>query len=130
VFVEHDLDSADTEQTTIAWTMKKLAEVGVTTSQADVEKQLSEFGFNEAMTSNLITALSGGWKMKLALARAVFESPDILLLDEPTNHLDVKNVKWLEDYLKTLLALPSSSLTIVASSITSANISFTTSDTS
>merc|ERR1712230_238967 len=42
---------------------------------------------------------SGGWKMKLALARAVFQEPDILLLDEPTNHLDVKNVKWLEDYL-------------------------------
>jgi elongation factor 3 len=100
VFVEHDLDSADTEQTTIAWTMKKLAEVGVQTSQAEVEKQLAEFGFTEAMTQNLITALSGGWKMKLALARAVFEAPDILLLDEPTNHLDVKNVKWLEDYLK------------------------------
>ncbi|TAQ84507.1 hypothetical protein B7494_g7172 [Chlorociboria aeruginascens] len=100
VFVEHDLDSADTEQTTIAWTMKKLAEVGVKTSQADVEKQLGEFGFTEDMTKNLITALSGGWKMKLALARAVFEDPDILLLDEPTNHLDVKNVKWLEDYLK------------------------------
>jgi elongation factor 3 len=100
VFVEHDLDSADTEQTTIAWTMKKLAEVGVTTSQADVEKQLGEFGFTPDMTSNLITALSGGWKMKLALARAVFEDPDILLLDEPTNHLDVKNVKWLEDYLQ------------------------------
>jgi elongation factor 3 len=100
VFVEHDLDSADTEQTTIAWTMKKLAEVGVTTSQEEVEKQLSDFGFTADMTSNLITALSGGWKMKLALARAVFESPDILLLDEPTNHLDVKNVLWLEDYLK------------------------------
>ncbi|KAH8679086.1 putative elongation factor 3 [Tricladium varicosporioides] len=100
VFVEHDLDSADTEQTTIAWTMKKLAEVGVSTSQADVEKQLGEFGFTPEMTANLITALSGGWKMKLALARAVFEAPDILLLDEPTNHLDVKNVKWLEDYLK------------------------------
>ena len=99
VFVEHDLDSADTEQTTIAWTMKKLAEVGVKTSQAEVEKQLGEFGFTPEMTSNLITALSGGWKMKLALARAVFEDPDILLLDEPTNHLDVKNVKWLEDYL-------------------------------
>lgn len=100
VFVEHDLDSADTEQTTIAWTMKKLKEVGVETSQEEVEKQLSEFGFTEQMTQNLITALSGGWKMKLALARAVFEKPDILLLDEPTNHLDVKNVKWLEDYLK------------------------------
>ncbi|KAI1004729.1 Elongation factor 3 [Podosphaera aphanis] len=99
VFVEHDLDSADTELTTIDWTMKKLAEVGITTSQADVEKQLGEFGFTPEMTSNLITALSGGWKMKLALARAVFENPDILLLDEPTNHLDVKNVKWLEDYL-------------------------------
>jgi elongation factor 3 len=100
VFVEHDLDSADTEQTTIAWTMKKLAEVGVKTTQAEVEKQLSEFGFTAEMTANQITALSGGWKMKLALARAVFEDPDILLLDEPTNHLDVKNVKWLEDYLK------------------------------
>ena len=100
VFVEHDLDSADTEQTTIAWTMKKLGEVGVQTSQADVERRLAEFGFTPEMTANEITALSGGWKMKLALARAVFEEPDILLLDEPTNHLDVVNVKWLEDYLK------------------------------
>lgn len=100
VFVEHDLDSADTEQTTIAWTMKKLSEVGVMTSQADVEMRLAEFGFTPEMTANQITALSGGWKMKLALARAVFEEPDILLLDEPTNHLDVLNVKWLEDYLK------------------------------
>ncbi|POS87445.1 putative elongation factor 3, partial [Erysiphe pulchra] len=99
VFVEHDLDSADTELTTIDWTMKKLAEVGINTPQAEVEKQLGEFGFSPDMTNNLITALSGGWKMKLALARAVFENPDILLLDEPTNHLDVKNVKWLEDYL-------------------------------
>ncbi|RAL59606.1 hypothetical protein DID88_006465 [Monilinia fructigena] len=98
VFVEHDLDSADTEQTTIAWTMKKLKEVGVETSQEEVEKQLKEFGFTPEMTNNLITALSGGWKMKLALCRAVFEAPDILLLDEPTNHLDVKNVKWLEEY--------------------------------
>jgi elongation factor 3 len=100
VFVEHDLDSADTEWTTIAWTMKKLAEVNVTTTQAEVEAQLAEFGFTPEMTANQITALSGGWKMKLALARAVFENPDILLLDEPTNHLDVKNVLWLENYLK------------------------------
>jgi len=99
VFVEHDLDSADTEMTTIDWTMKKLAEAGVTTTQADVEKQLNEFGFTEQMVKGEISALSGGWKMKLALCRAVFEAPDILLLDEPTNHLDVKNVKWLEEYL-------------------------------
>ena len=99
VFVEHDLDSADTEMTTIEWTMKKLADAGVTTSRADVEARLDEFGFNEQMVKGDISALSGGWKMKLALCRAVFEDPDILLLDEPTNHLDVKNVKWLEDYL-------------------------------
>ncbi|KAK4097813.1 ARM repeat-containing protein [Parathielavia hyrcaniae] len=99
VFVEHDLDSADTEMTTIDWTMKKLAEAGVTTSLEDVTKQLGDFGFNDEMIKGEITALSGGWKMKLALCRAVFEAPDILLLDEPTNHLDVKNVKWLEDYL-------------------------------
>ncbi|KAI1294332.1 ABC transporter [Xylaria venustula] len=99
VFVEHDLDSADTEMTTIDWTMKKLAEAEVTSSKEEVEARLAEFGFTPAMVSGDITALSGGWKMKLALCRAVFEAPDILLLDEPTNHLDVKNVKWLEDYL-------------------------------
>ena len=99
VFVEHDLDSADTEQTVIGWTMKKLAEVGLTIEKPAVEKQLEEFGFFKEQFEGPITALSGGWKMKLALARAVFEDPDILLLDEPTNHLDVKNVKWLEEYL-------------------------------
>jgi elongation factor 3 len=99
VYVEHDLDSADTEQTVIEWTMKKLAAVNINTTQDEVEKTLIEFGFTKEQLSGPITSLSGGWKMKLALARAVFEKPDILLLDEPTNHLDVKNVKWLEDYL-------------------------------
>ncbi|KAI0164599.1 armadillo-type protein [Xylariaceae sp. FL1272] len=99
VFVEHDLDSADTEMTTIDWTMKKLQEANVNSSRDEVISRLDEFGFTDAMIKGEITALSGGWKMKLALCRAVFEAPDILLLDEPTNHLDVKNVKWLEDYL-------------------------------
>ncbi|KAI6356178.1 translation elongation factor EF-3 [Pyricularia grisea] len=100
VFVEHDLDSADTEMTTIDWTMKKLEEAKVSVTRDDVIKRLNEFGFTDAMVQGEITALSGGWKMKLALCRAVFEAPDILLLDEPTNHLDVKNVKWLEEYLQ------------------------------
>ncbi|KAJ5908229.1 Elongation factor 3 [Penicillium taxi] len=102
VYVEHDLDAADTEQTVLGWTLKKLAEVGLNLEKADVEKQLvEEFGFQPVQLEGLITALSGGWKMKLALCRAVFEKPDILLLDEPTNHLDVKNVEWLENYLKS-----------------------------
>ncbi|OOF94855.1 hypothetical protein ASPCADRAFT_208515 [Aspergillus carbonarius ITEM 5010] len=101
VYVEHDLDAADTEQTVIGWTIKKLREVGVQTAQEEVEAKLEEFGFMREQFEGPITSLSGGWKMKLALARAVFESPDILLLDEPTNHLDVKNVAWLENYLCT-----------------------------
>lgn len=101
VYVEHDLDAADTEQTVIGWTLKKLKEVGLDPNQAEVESKLEEFGFLREQFEGPITSLSGGWKMKLALARAVFEEPDILLLDEPTNHLDVKNVAWLENYLCT-----------------------------
>jgi elongation factor 3 len=99
VFVEHDLDAADTEQTVIGWTQKKLSDVGVQIEKSAIEGKLVEFGFLQEQFENPITSLSGGWKMKLALARAVFEEPDILLLDEPTNHLDVKNVAWLEQYL-------------------------------
>ncbi|CAK7210965.1 translational elongation factor EF-1 alpha [Sporothrix curviconia] len=113
-FVEHDLDSEDADIITIEWTMMKLkeakkkiddaeestdkAEFVLPTTDAVVE-QLKEFGFTEQMINGPVGSLSGGWKMKLALCRAVFLKPDILLLDEPTNHLDVKNVKWLEDYL-------------------------------
>ncbi|SMQ47812.1 unnamed protein product [Zymoseptoria tritici ST99CH_1A5] len=99
VYVEHDLDAADTEMTVIDWTVYKLKQAGLELTEDDVRKTMDEFGFVPEQVNGLITSLSGGWKMKLALARAVFEKPDILLLDEPTNHLDVKNVKWLEDYL-------------------------------
>jgi elongation factor 3 len=99
VYVEHDLDAADTELTVLGWTLMKLQQANITQSQAEVEAKLAEFGFTQEQTEGPITSLSGGWKMKLALARAVFEAPDILLLDEPTNHLDVKNVAWLESYL-------------------------------
>jgi elongation factor 3 len=99
VYVEHDLDAADTEMTTIGWTQMKLKQVGIEISDDEVRSTMLGFGFDDGQISGLITSLSGGWKMKLALARAVFEKPDILLLDEPTNHLDVKNVAWLEKYL-------------------------------
>jgi len=101
VYVEHDLDSDDTEQTVLGWTVKKLESVGINKPEAEIKSTLIEFGFVEEQLDAPITSLSGGWKMKLALARAVFEEPDILLLDEPTNHLDVKNVAWLENYLTT-----------------------------
>jgi elongation factor 3 len=64
---------------------------------------LGQVGFTagpEGRQSHKVGSLSGGWKMKLALARAMLMRADVLLLDEPTNHLDVGNVKWLQDYLK------------------------------
>lgn len=69
-----------------------------------ISEVLSEVGFTagpEGRQSEKVGSLSGGWKMKLALARAMLMKADVLLLDEPTNHLDVANVKWLQEYLKS-----------------------------
>ncbi|KAI0886203.1 prion formation protein [Annulohypoxylon maeteangense] len=69
-----------------------------------ISEVLAEFGFTagpEGRQSQKVGSLSGGWKMKLALARAMLQKADVLLLDEPTNHLDVANIAWLENYLKT-----------------------------
>ncbi|KAI0149512.1 prion formation protein [Xylariaceae sp. FL1272] len=69
-----------------------------------ISEVLAEFGFTtgpEGRQSQKVGSLSGGWKMKLALARAMLQRADVLLLDEPTNHLDVANIAWLENYLKS-----------------------------
>ena len=69
-----------------------------------ISEVLSEVGFTSGPNGkqqDKVGSLSGGWKMKLALARAMLMGADVLLLDEPTNHLDVGNVKWLEEYLKS-----------------------------
>jgi len=68
----------------------------------DVRAMMLNVGFTERMCDNAVSTLSGGWRMKLALARAMLQRADILLLDEPTNHLDVKNVAWVKEYLKSL----------------------------
>jgi elongation factor 3 len=68
---------------------------------ADVESLLEKMGFDGMRRGQQIGALSGGWNMKLELARAMLMKADVLLLDEPTNHLDVTNVAWLINYLTT-----------------------------
>ncbi|CAK7568566.1 MAG: [NU+] prion formation protein 1 [Sporothrix epigloea] len=71
--------------------------------QERISSVLSEFGFTagpNGRQAQKVGSLSGGWKMKLALARAMLQKADVLLLDEPTNHLDVENIAWLEKYLK------------------------------
>ena len=69
-----------------------------------ISEVLSQVGFTAGpggRQQERVGSLSGGWKMKLALARAMLMKADVLLLDEPTNHLDVSNVKWLQEYLKS-----------------------------
>jgi elongation factor 3 len=98
VYVEHDIDGTHADTSVVEFVF----EDGVTGVSKDViEAKLREFGFSDAMINMPIQSLSGGWKMKLALARAVLKNADILLLDEPTNHLDTVNVAWLVNYLNT-----------------------------
>lgn len=100
-FVEHN-QGEDADLSILEYTAKdpELAKEGMDRIVAVLE----EVGFTsgpEGRQSQKVGSLSGGWKMKLALARAMLMRADVFLLDEPTNHLDVANVKWLQDYLKS-----------------------------
>ncbi|EDO18641.1 hypothetical protein Kpol_1048p72 [Vanderwaltozyma polyspora DSM 70294] len=96
VYVEHDIDNTHAESSVVDFVFE--GDVG---TKEEILAKLKEFGFSDEMCNMSIFSLSGGWKMKLALARAVLKNADILLLDEPTNHLDTVNVQWLVDYLIT-----------------------------
>lgn len=61
---------------------------------------LAGLGFSEADTHRQLSEFSGGWRMRVILAKILLQNPDILLLDEPTNHLDLPSIKWLESYLQ------------------------------
>ena len=96
-FVEHKLQGEEGDLDLVSFIA--LDEELQATSRDEISAALESVGFNEERRSQTVGSLSGGWKMKLELARAMLQKADILLLDEPTNHLDVSNVKWLEEYL-------------------------------
>lgn len=99
VFVEHNLQSEEADLPVVDFCCQQ---PHLAARREEVIQTLISVGFNDDLRSKAVGSLSGGWKMKLELARAMLENADILLLDEPTNHLDVKNVKWLMDYLTGL----------------------------
>lgn len=103
VYVEHDIDGsvADLPAVEFVYADEELQSASHP-SHGKVEEMLASVGFSPEMQKAPVASLSGGWKMKLALARAMLMGADILLLDEPTNHLDVKNVAWLVSYLTSL----------------------------
>jgi elongation factor 3 len=100
VFVEHNLQASDAEKAVLEFVVTDEAFKGK--DQKKIIETLESVGFDKEKQEMPVAALSGGWKMKLELARAMLMEADILLLDEPTNHLDVSNVAWLTKYLQSL----------------------------
>ena len=78
----------------------RLETIGARAAPARAARILAGLGFDAAMQESAIDALSGGWRMRVALAAVLFAEPDLLLLDEPTNHLDMEASLWLERYLR------------------------------
>ena len=74
--------------------------LGGETRDADIEKTLLGLGFKRTDFTRPTSEFSGGWRMRIELAKLLLRRPSIFLLDEPTNHLDIESIQWLEDYLK------------------------------
>lgn len=75
--------------------------MGGTNYQAEIERTLQGLGFSRADFDRPTSEFSGGWRMRIELAKLLLRRPDVLLLDEPTNHLDIESIQWLENFLAT-----------------------------
>lgn len=89
----------ETDPNKIAEIYEQLAAMDAYSASAKASRLLSGLGFEEHQLQEPFSSFSGGWRMRVALAAALFVEPEILLLDEPTNHLDLEAIMWLETYL-------------------------------
>lgn len=78
---------------------EKFYAIDSTNYEEDVEKSLLGLGFTRSDFTRQTSEFSGGWRMRIELAKLLLQKPDVLLLDEPTNHLDIESIGWLEDFL-------------------------------
>ncbi|KAI0757607.1 P-loop containing nucleoside triphosphate hydrolase protein [Daedaleopsis nitida] len=94
-------DAREEAQTRLAEVHARLADMEAESGPARAAALLAGLGFSEEDQKRQTKSFSGGWRMRLALARALFVKPALLLLDEPSNHIDLNALAWLEDYLQT-----------------------------
>ena len=80
---------------------EKFYAIDMTHFEEDVEKTLLGLGFERSDFNRQTSEFSGGWRMRIELAKLLLKDPDVLLLDEPTNHLDIESIQWLEEFIKT-----------------------------
>jgi len=94
------VDEMDALVTRFGEVQGRFEELGGYALESQAREILAGLGFANDVMDGDVGALSGGWKMRVALARILLMRPDMLLLDEPTNHLDIESILWLEEYLK------------------------------
>lgn len=80
---------------------EKFYSIEETNYDADIEKTLFGLGFKREDLTRQTSDFSGGWRMRIELAKILLRNPDVILLDEPTNHLDIESIQWLEEFLTT-----------------------------
>mmetsp|Transcript_11588 Transcript_11588/g.14380 ORF Transcript_11588/g.14380 Transcript_11588/m.14380 type:complete len:1038 (+) Transcript_11588:101-3214(+) len=110
VFVESDIQGEQSHLSCVDYVFMDPKIQALGCSKEEITAVMATVGFTEdgkAKPFHAVSTLSGGWRMKLALARAMLQKADILLLDEPTNHLDVINVAWVKNYLNSLTSVTS-----------------------
>lgn len=83
----------------VATKSEKFYAIDMTHFEEDVEKTLLGLGFERSDFGRQTSEFSGGWRMRIELAKMLLRNPDVILLDEPTNHLDIESIGWLEDFL-------------------------------
>lgn len=98
---DYESDSYHKLIDTITHLSERLVIEGASNLEAEIEKTLMGLGFTRNDFERPVTEFSGGWRMRIELAKLLLQKPDILLLDEPTNHLDIESIQWLENFLAT-----------------------------